>query len=123
MGELVSEQNPYQSPRAIRPRKMNWTAVVLRLIGSLMLLWWIDLVFRSGIISLNLLGISLLLLLGPSIPDLVRAPTKREVLREMQRREAGDPDEAAETSPSPEDFLSQLEQEDTAQSRIKKISD
>ena len=114
MGGIVSEENPYQSPCASTPRKVKRTAIVLRLIGSIMLIWWLDLVFRSGIISLNLLGFSLLFLLGPSFPDLVRAPTKRDVLREMQQRAAGDAEDSAEPSPPPEEFLRQLERDETA---------
>ena len=109
----MSEENPYQSPCTSTPRKVKRTAIVLRLIGSIMLIWWLDF-FRSGIISLNLLGFALLFLLGPSVPDLVRAPTKREVLREMQRRAAGNAEDSAEPSPPPEDFLRQLEQDETA---------
>lgn len=111
MGAVVSEYNPYQSPRASVPRRMHWGAIISRTIGSLLLIYWLSLV-ASGIISLNLLIFSLLFLLGPSFPDLVRAPTKREVLRDMQQRAAGNADDFEEPSPSPEDFLRQLEQQD-----------
>lgn len=90
---------------------MHWGAIISRTIGSLLLIYWLSLV-ASGIISLNLLIFSLLFLLGPSFPDLVRTPTKREVLRDMQRRAAGNADDFEEPSQSPEDFLRQLEQQD-----------
>ncbi|HEX7447590.1 MAG TPA: hypothetical protein VF306_08600 [Pirellulales bacterium] len=108
----MSEQNPYQSSGDSTPRKTNWAAIILRLIGSIMLIYWLSLVFGSGIISLKLLGFSLLFLLGPSFPDLARAPTRREVLRDLQQRAGGNAQSSAEPSPSPEDFLRQLEQDE-----------
>jgi hypothetical protein len=110
MGGTVSEQNPYKSPTASPPRKWNW-AIISRLIGSIMLIYWLDLVFGSGIISLKLLIFSLLFLFAPSFPDLVRAPTRREVLRDMQQRAGGNA-ESEEPEQSTEDFLHQLEQQD-----------
>jgi hypothetical protein len=107
---IMSEENPYQPPRAETPRKINWAAIISRAIGSIMLIYWLSLVFDSGIISLKLLLFSLMFLIGPAVGP----PTKRQIMREMQQRAGGDAEEPSEPGPSPEEFFRQLEQDETA---------
>ena len=108
-GFIVS-QNPYESPNVTPAHKplRNWSSIIARWVGALLLLLAVAAMFSSGILALGLIAIGFLLLFTGSVRDLYFPSNERQMLREIKRKYAREAED--ENKVPPEDFLRQLEQ-------------
>lgn len=88
--------------------KRNWSAIISRSIGVLLIIYSFALFLGNGVVSLSMLSLGTLLIVATSVRDVIFGQNEKQVRREIKQRLAAKSGEATEPTPPTDEFFRRL---------------